>query len=288
MGEYKPEIEDMACTLDKIHEGVEDINKHIDNKENSDMNDIAGLLALMQNNRGTDLPGMLALCRERGYDRSFGNEGGFMTIFLLLFLLGNGGWGGLNAANRAAFNECAGNSCQSIIGLHDRISAAQQASNQGFFQLDTKICESIANVISAVRNQGDRAVDSTHDLQTQVQTCCCQIERSLDAIGCEVRNVKAAVELAQERNINAMQAMEARLTTQAERNQAAVLAGQKDIMCKMSTMALEAENARLQRELCECKNNALASTTANAVVSQLQGFALNHWTPTKTTTTPAA
>lgn len=140
-----------------------------------------------------------------------------------------------------------------------------------------------------MRNQGDRAVDSTHDLQTQVQSCCCQIERSLDGIGCEVRNVKAAVELAQERNINAMQAMESRLTTQAERNHAEVLAGQKDIMCKMSTMALEAENARLQRELCECKNNALATSTASAVVSQLQAFSLNHWTPTKTTTTtPAA
>lgn len=285
MGNYVPE--EMACTLDKIHEGVEDINKHIDNKEKCNMSDLAGLLALMQNNRGTDLPGMLALCRDNGYDRAFGNEGGFMTIFLLLFLLGNGGWGGLNATNRAAFQECAGNSCQSIIGLHDRISAAQQASNQGFFQLDTKICESIANVISAVRNQGDRAVDSTHDLQTQVQSCCCQIERSLDAIGGEVRNVKSAVELSHERTVNAMQAMEMRLTTQADRNQAAVLAGQKDIMCKMDKMALESENARLQRELCECKSNALAASTANAVVSQLQTFSMNHWTPTKTTT-PAA
>lgn len=41
------------------------------------------------------------------------------------------------------------------------------------------------------------------------------------------------------------------------------------------------------RELCECKNNALAASTANAVVSQLQTFSMNHWTPTKTTT-PAA
>lgn len=279
MGNYAPE--EMACTLNKINEGVEDINKHIDTKEKCNMNDIAGLLALMQNNRGTDLPGMLALCRDRGYDSAFGNEGGFMTIFLLLFLLGNGGWGGLNAANRVAFQECAGNSCQSIIGLHDRISAAQQASNQGFFALDTKICESIANVISAVRNQGDRAVDSSHDLQTLMQNCCCQIERSLDAIGCEVRNVKSAVELSQERTINAMQAMEMRLTTQADRNQAAVLAGQKDIMCKMDRMSLEAENARLQRELCECKNTALANSTAAAVVQQMQTFAINHYKPTQ-------
>lgn len=281
MGSYTPE-EAMACTLNKIHEGVEDINEHIENKENSNMNDIAGLLALMQGNRNLDLPGMLALCRDRGYDRSFNNNGEFMTIFLLLFLLGNGGWNGIGAANRAAFQECAGNSCQSIIGLHDRISAAQQASNQGFFALDTKICESIANVISAVRNQGDRAVDSAHDLQTQMQTCCCQIERSLDAIGCEVRNVKAAVELANERTTNAMQAMEMRLTTQADRQHAEVLAGQKEILCKMSTMALEAENARLARELRECKDSALATSVANAAVAQMQNFVINHYTPTKT------
>lgn len=39
MGNYTPEA--MACTLDKIHEGVEDINKHIETKETDNMNDTA-------------------------------------------------------------------------------------------------------------------------------------------------------------------------------------------------------------------------------------------------------
>lgn len=40
MGNYTPEA--MACTLDKIHEGVEDINKHIETNGTDNMNDIAG------------------------------------------------------------------------------------------------------------------------------------------------------------------------------------------------------------------------------------------------------
>lgn len=39
------------------------------------MGDIAGLLALMQGNKGMDLPGLLALCKEKGYDRGWGGEG---------------------------------------------------------------------------------------------------------------------------------------------------------------------------------------------------------------------
>ena len=71
---------------------------NMEDKE-SGINDIAGLMALMQNNKGMDLPGA--------------------------------------------------DNCQRIIGLHDRISAAQAASTQGFFQLDTKLCSSIADSTAA-------------------------------------------------------------------------------------------------------------------------------------------
>lgn len=39
---------------------------NMEDKE-SGMNDIAGLMALMQNNKGMDLPGILALCQQKGY-----------------------------------------------------------------------------------------------------------------------------------------------------------------------------------------------------------------------------
>lgn len=291
MGNYVPE--EMACTLNKINDGVEDINKHIDNKEKCNMNDIAGLLALMQNNRGTDLPGMLALCRDRGYDSAFGNEGGFLTIFLLLFLLGNGGWGGLNAANRAAFQECAGNSCQSIIGLHDRISAAQAVSTNGFQSLQTWLCESIANVTNSIRNQGDRAVDAARNVGDTVRDCCCKLEAALATLNCKVDGVSrdiressglinAKIELEALKAENSRAAMECRIVQQ-----------QKDCCCEMNqrfdrlectiqTNRLADENARLARENEALKDTLRGDRIADAAVSRLERFQLDHYTPTRT------
>lgn len=282
MDSYDPSNH-VAKAVDKLTDTVEDMTEKF-SKENTMNNDIAGLLALMQNNKSMDLPGLLALCRDRGYDRGFSNNGEFMTIFLLLFLLGNGGWGGLGAANRAAFQECAGNSCQNIIGLHDRISAAQNASTQGFIQLDSKICESIANVTTAVRNQGDRSVDATHDLQTQMQNCCCQIERSLDAIGCEVRGVKSAVELSQERTMNALQAMECRLSGQLKDTNSAMALGFERQTNLINQKFAEQEMDRLRRENCELKAQQTASDTSSSAVKALEAFFLAHYKPNTGTT----
>ena len=60
MDAYIPEgmAEDIRC----IRRNVKEITKNTEEKENG-MGDIAGLLALMQGNKGMDLPGLLALCR---------------------------------------------------------------------------------------------------------------------------------------------------------------------------------------------------------------------------------
>lgn len=60
------------------------------------MNDIAGLMALMQNNKGMDLPGILALCQQKGYGREGGGWGdgmGLLVILLFFLMFNNGGWG---------------------------------------------------------------------------------------------------------------------------------------------------------------------------------------------------
>ena len=113
---------------------------NMEDKE-SGINDIAGLMALMQNNKGMDLPGILALCQQKGYGREGGGWGdgmGLLVILLFFLMFNNGGWG--NNGNKACAEGLVGaDNCQRIIGLHDRISAAQAASTQGFFQLDTKL-----------------------------------------------------------------------------------------------------------------------------------------------------
>lgn len=277
--DYTPE--GMGKALHDIKEAVEEISEHHEEKE-SNMDNIAGLLALMQNNKNMDIPGLLALCRDRGYDRSFSNNGEFMTIFLLLFLLGNGGWGGLNAGQRAAFQDCAGDQCQRIIGIHDRISAAQAASTQGFQSMQTWLCEAIANVTSAIRNQGDRAVDATRDVQTQMQNCCCNIERGLDALNCKVDGVGAKVELSQERTMNAMQSMECRLGTLIKENRAAMELGFERQTNLINEKFAQQKMEQMEREIADLKAAKNSSDSNKELLTTMQQFFLAHYTPNKT------
>lgn len=286
---------DLARQMDRLEDKVDDNL----NKENSTMGDIAGLLALMQGNKGMDLPGLLALCKDKGYDRCWGGEGMFMFVFLLLFLFAGGGWNNLGARNQAAFAEMAGNNCQSIIGLHDRITAAQTASTNGFFSLDTKLCSSIAEVMAAVRNQGDRTYDATRNVGDTVRDCCCKMEAALASLNCKVDGVSrdiressglinAKIELEALKAENARAAMECRIVQQ-----------QKDCCCEMNqrfdrlectlqTNRLADENARLARENEALKDTLRGDRIADAAVSRLERFAINHYTPTRTASSGGA
>lgn len=283
--------ERLVRQMDDLEDKVDNLNE----KKESAMGDIAGLLALMQGNKGMDLPGLMALCKDKGYDRAFGGEGMFMFVFLILFLFAGGGWNGLNRNQQNDFAAMAGNNCQSIIGLHDRISAAQAASTQGFFQLDTKLCSSIAETIAAVRNQGDRVYDTVRNVGDTVRDCCCKLEAALAAIQCEIKGVgrdiremggliNAKVELEALKAENARAAMECR-----------IIQNQKDCCCEMNqrfdrlentinTNRLADENARLARENEALRENIRGDRIADAAVSRLERFAINHYKVTNVPT----
>lgn len=263
----------------------------------SGMNDIAGLMALMQNNKGMDLPGILALCQQKGYGREGGSWGdgmGLLVILLFFLMFNNGGWG--NNGNKACAEGLVGaDNCQRIIGLHDRISAAQAASTQGFFQLDTKLCSSIAEVIASVRNQSDRTYDATRNVGDAVRDCCCKVEAQLATVLCEIRGVQrdiressglinAKIELEALKAENARAAMECRLV-QAQKDCCCEMNQRFDRLdCKLDNMQRDSEIARLTRENEALKNKAIADSTAASVVQSLQGFAISHYKPTQTAT----
>lgn len=282
-------------------------NKHVtaefktsNHEKENDMNDIAGLLALMQNNSNMDLPGILALCKEKGYDRGFGGEGMFMFVFLLLFLFSRNGWNGLGQDDRNAFSNCAGVNCQSIIGIHDRISAAQAASTQGFFQLDSKLCSSIAEVIASVRNQGDRAVDATRNVGDTVRECCCKMESLMSTMLCKIDGVSrdirestglinAKIELEALKQENARAAMECRII-QSQKDCCCEMNHRFDTLeCTLKTNRLADDNARLTREVEALRDVVRGNRIADAAVANMQQFVMNHYTPTRpATTAPAA
>lgn len=265
--------------------------------EGKSMGDIAGLLALMQGNKNMDLPGMLALCKENGYDGNrFGGEGMFMFVFLILFLFAGGGWNGLGRNNQQAVEQMAtanGFDCQRIIGIHDRISAAQAASVQGFQQLDTNLCSSIATVLASVRDQGDRMYDATRNVGDTVRDCCCKLEAQLATINCEINGlgrdirenaglINAKIELEALKQENARAAMETRLSQQQKDCCCDINARFDRLECTLSTNRLQDENARLARELAAVQDTLRGNRIADAAVQQIQQFQLAHYTPTRT------
>lgn len=253
------------CEADEAEEMVHHHYHHKTGEGN--MNDIAGLMALMQGNKGMDLPGLLALCKDKGYDKGgFGGEGMFLFVFLILFLFAGGNLGG---ANRAAAAGLVGeDNCQRIIGIHDRISAAQAASTQGFQQVETNLCSSIAEVISAVRNQGDRSVEATNSVSRQLADCCCAMQQKMDAVLCAVKDVNRQVELS-----------ELRISTKIDNLGAKTDLGFERLGCEMRTINAQNENARLARRVEELERNATANATATAAVSQVEKFLTAHYRP---------
>lgn len=287
------DMDSIGHSIDKLEDTISDAVISKSNHRSTNMNDIAGLLALMQNNRNMDLPGLLALCQEKGYDGMWGNN--FMFIFLLFFLMGNGGWG--NWGNRTAAEGLVGaEALNTITSLYDRISAAQAASDQGFSNLQTWLCQSISNVVNSVRDQGDRNYDATRNVGDAVKDCCCKMQAELATINCKIdgisRDIREStailggkIDLAQERTRNDMQSMECRLKGEILENRRITELGFERQACLIRDMAKEQEIDRLRRENADLKLSQSQSFQTKAITNALEQFAINHYVPTRTTTT---
>jgi hypothetical protein len=287
------DMDSIGHSIDKLEDTISDAVISKTHCRSSNMNDIAGLLALMQSNKGMDLPGLLALCQERGYGDMWGSN--FMFIFFLFFLMGNGGWGGWG--NRAAAEGIIGAENLNVItSLYDRISAAQAASDQGFSNLQTWLCQSISNVVSSVRDQGDRNYDATRNVGDAVKDCCCKMEAQLATLNCKVDGVSrdirestailgGKIDLAQERNLNAMQAMECRLGGQIKDLSAQTALGFERQACLIRDLAKDQEMNELRKENANLKLAQSQQWQTNTILSQLKEFATTHYPPTATTTT---
>jgi hypothetical protein len=287
------DMDSIGHSIDKLEDTISDAVISKTHCRSSNMNDIAGLLALMQSNKGMDLPGLLALCQERGYGDMWGSN--FMFIFFLFFLMGNGGWGGWG--NRAAAEGIIGAENLNVItSLYDRISAAQAASDQGFSNLQTWLCQSISNVVSSVRDQGDRNYDATRNVGDAVKDCCCKMEAQLATLNCKVDGVSrdirestailgGKIDLAQERNLNAMQAMECRLGGQIKDLSAQTALGFERQACLIRDLAKDQEMNELRKENANLKLAQSQQWQTNTILSQLKEFATTHYPPTTTTTT---
>lgn len=266
-------------------------------KEKTGMNDIAGLMALMNQNKGTDLAGMLNLAKNSGYD---GQQ--WWWVIILLFLFCGGGWGnwGNGGQNKATATGLLGaEGLTALTSLYDRLAANQSATTQGFFNLDSKLCSSIAEVMASVRNQGDRVTGQMTSFQGLVQQCCCQLEATLARMGCQLDGISrditqtgnllgAKVDLGFERNGNRLDKLECNMNAGFNSVNAQLEKNKTDIICYLENSRKD-EIIDIQRaKIAKLESEELAQRTANNAVNQALAVAFQHWRPTVTTTTPAA
>lgn len=257
------------------------------------MDNIAGLLALMQSNKGMDLPGLLALCKDKGYDKAWGGEGMFMFVFLILFLFAGGGWGNLGGRNQhdmASTVAAAGINLQDIISTYDRLAQMQQANSNSFAQLDTKICSSIAETIAAVRNSASDNYNAIRNVGDAVRDCCCTMQAAITSLGCKVDGLYGKIDIAQERTINALEKCCCEQANRIAALEGAMNLGFERTQCLITNTAAQQEKERLQREVENLKDTLRSGQIAEQTLAKMQAFTLHNYKPTNlgATTTPAA
>lgn len=263
------------------------------NKKDCDMGnvgDIAGLMSLMQNNKGMDLPGLLALCKDKGYDKGWGGEFMFIFVFLILFMWGGGGWGGNGWGNndrQAAQNlaTMAGFNLQDIIGLYDRIAQNQTATQQGFMALDTKLCQSIAEAISATNQASARNYDATRNVGDQVRDCCCTMQRLITDNKCSIDGLYGHTSVLAERVTNSVEKTTCQIENKLRDIEGKMEVGFERVACTINNTAMQTENARQAREIDSLKEALNAQKVAQMAVQQMQAFTLQNYKPTAYGTT---
>lgn len=287
--------EKILDAVDKIEENQE--KQEAKEKEMSAMDNIAGLLALMQNNKGMDLPGLLALCKEKGYNNGWGGEGMFMFVFLILFLFAGGGWGNLGRNGQDQFAQMAGGQTRDLIALYDKLgqmqsnnsndfSRALQDNAAGFMQLDTKICSAIAETIAAVRNQGHENYNAIRNVGDAVRDCCCEMNRQITALGCKVDGLYGHTSVLQERTVNAIERGNCEIETKIAKLEAKMDLNFERTQCLITNTAAQQEKERLQRQVEELKAAQQGAAIAKETLAAMQAWTSQNYAFTRTATSP--
>lgn len=136
---------------------------NMEDKE-SGINDIAGLMALMQNNKGMDLPGILALCQQKGY----GREGG--------------GWGD-------AVRDCCCKVEAQLATVLCEIRGVQRDIRESSGLINAKI------ELEALKAENARAAMECRLVQAQ-KDCCCEMNQRFDRLDCKLDNMQRDSEIA--------------------------------------------------------------------------------------------
>lgn len=136
---------------------------------------------------------------NNGYD-GFGGWWGIIALIAVAAIFG-GGWGfggyggngGGGAAVQGALTReqaCIDNNFQNLMretaGISDAVSL-------GFANLNSTICNQQYDTAQMLNSMNISNLQSANALQSQLATCCCNIERGIERLGCENASNTAAI-----------------------------------------------------------------------------------------------
>ena len=203
-------VHEMSAYQRWEHAKLDDIDHDTDRilkkMEESDMGEgfDAGMLAGLMGNRGVD-PGIVALLNDRCRDGGWGNDGGLLTILLLVILMGGAGgfgrWndGGVAGVDRTVVNEANyGQLMDAVRGNNRAIENLAQSCNCSVMQLQQALCgvdKQLAinrgDVINAIQscccNIRTEILQSQNAIQSQMAKCCCDTNLNIERQGCQTR-----------------------------------------------------------------------------------------------------
>lgn len=163
-----------------------------------------------------------------GFGSGWGGLIGLVAVAAIFGGLGGGGIFGNNDSGALTREQaCIDNNFQNV--MRDVASIASSV-NLGFANLNSTICNQQYDTAQMVNGLGMNMMQGFNGLQSQLATCCCNIERGIERLGCQSASETAAIIQASTNNtqrildylcsekISALQAENALLTSQISQN----------------------------------------------------------------------
>lgn len=136
---------------------------------------------------------------NNGYD-GFGGWWGIIALIAVAAIFG-GGWGfggyggsaGGGAAMQGALTREQACIDNNFNNLSRNVEGIANSVNVGFANLNSTICAQQYDTAQMINSMNISNLQSANALQSQLATCCCNIERGIERLGCEAASNTAAI-----------------------------------------------------------------------------------------------
>lgn len=200
-----------------------------------------------------------------GGTRTVDNGGGFMEgegLWAVIILAIIFGWGGNGFGNRNAQSGTETRAAVSegfaLNGLENGIRGVQQGLCDGFYAVNTSLLNGFSGVDNAVCTLGYQTQQGFNALGSQLASCCCDTQRSIDGVKFQMATDTCAV-----------QTTIRDTTRDIIDNQNANYRGIMDFMVQSKIDSLQAENQALKFQASQTSQNAYIAANQEAQTAEL-------------------